>query len=213
MTYPSPLKVGILLLSSATQLLDVAPIDMLGMLERHWLQASPLPEALIAKALDIEYYFISETGESPHQMTGGFKVAVTHSIATCPPLSLLLIGGPPPSYRPSPAVTAFIQSQYKHVHGLMTICTGYTAALYSGILDGMEATAPRELLPMLRSEAPNVKWVEKRCVRDGKLWTSGAVANGMEVMAAFMRSELEEQKELVEVVLGMSDIRVRGQGY
>ncbi|KAL8710312.1 MAG: hypothetical protein Q9220_005082 [cf. Caloplaca sp. 1 TL-2023] len=213
MTYPSPLKVGVLLLSSATQFLDVAPIDMLGMLERHWLEASPMPEALVAKALDIEYYFISETGESTHQMTGGFKVSVTHFIATCPPLNILLIGGPHPSYRPSPAMTAFIKSQYEHVNALMVICTGYTATLFSGILDGKEATAPKELLPMLRSEAPAVKWVEKRWTRDGKLWTSGAVANGMELMAAFMRSEFGEQRELVETVLGMSDMPVRGQEY
>lgn len=50
---------------------------MLGMLDKHWVQTAQLPEYLASKALDIEYCFINETGESPHPMTGGFKLAVT----------------------------------------------------------------------------------------------------------------------------------------
>ncbi|KAL8696788.1 MAG: hypothetical protein Q9224_002617, partial [Gallowayella concinna] len=77
MSSPIPLKVGILLLSAGVQLMDVAPVDMLGMLSKDYVQACQLPEHLVAKALNIEYYFINETGDGPNQMTGGFKVAVT----------------------------------------------------------------------------------------------------------------------------------------
>ncbi|KAL8721355.1 MAG: hypothetical protein Q9181_007727 [Wetmoreana brouardii] len=158
--YPSPLKVGIFL-ASHVQLLDVAPIDILGMLEEYWLRASGVPENLVAQALKIEYYFINEDGKGPNQMTGGFKVEVTHSITTCPPLDILLIGGPDPSYRPSPAVQQFLHTQCAHVRAFMTVCLGYIPALFSGILDGKTATAPRELLPLLSEEAPGVQWVEE----------------------------------------------------
>ncbi|CAL8580329.1 hypothetical protein XPA_006057 [Xanthoria parietina] len=212
MSPPSPLKVGVLL-CSATQLMDVAPLDMLGMLDKHWVQTAQLPEYLASKALDIEYCFINETGESPHPMTGGFKLAVTHSIETCPPLDILLIGGPAPSYRPSEPIQRFIQDQYEHLRAFLTVCTGYIPALYSGILDGKTATAPRGLLPMLKEEKPDVQWVEKRWVRDGKVWSSGAVANGMELMAGFMWDEFEEQRGLTEVMMGMADFAKRGQAY
>lgn len=136
-----------------------------------------------------------------------------HSIETCPPLDILLIGGPAPSYRPSEPIQRFIQDQYEHLRAFLTVCTGYIPALYSGILDGKTATAPRGLLPMLKEEKPDVQWVEKRWVRDGKVWSSGAVANGMELMAGFMWDEFEEQRGLTEVMMGMADFAKRGQAY
>lgn len=39
------------------------------------------------------------------------------------------------------------------------------------------------------------------------------MANGLELMAAFMRSEFPELRAEVEMVLGASDISVRGEGY
>lgn len=66
--------------------MDVAPVDMLGMLEKGYVQACQLPEHLVAKALNIEYYFVNETGEGPNQMTGGFKVAVTVCIPSSLPM-------------------------------------------------------------------------------------------------------------------------------
>ncbi|KAI4258979.1 MAG: hypothetical protein LQ352_000975 [Teloschistes flavicans] len=209
--FPNPLKLGIFLCSEGVQLLDVAPIDMLGMLEKSYLAACGLPQAMIENGLDIEYYFINEEGKGPNPMTGGFKVH--HGISDCPPLDILFIGGPTPSYRPSPSVQKFLQEQYAHVRAFMTVCTGCMPALFSGILDHKTATAPLGLLPMLKKEAPQVEWVEKRWKRDGKVWTSGAVANGMEMMAGFMREELEHKKEIVEIVLGMSDVSVRDVEY
>ncbi|KAL8642991.1 MAG: hypothetical protein Q9228_000390 [Teloschistes exilis] len=211
--YPNPLKLGILLFSEGVQFLDVAPIDMLGMLEKSYLAACGLPQAMVDSGLDVEYHFINEEGKGPNPMTGGFKVHVTHGISDCPPLDILLIGGPPPSYRPSASVQEFLKEQYAHVRAFMIVCTGCNPAIYSGILDHKTATAPLALLPMLKEEAPQVKWVEKRWVRDGKVWSSGAVANGMEMMAGFMREEFGHKKEIVEIVLGMSDVGVRGVDY
>ena len=66
---------------------------------------------------------------------------------------------------------------------------------------------------MLKEEKPEVKWVEKRWVRDGKVWSSGAVANGVELMASFMREEFAEQRELTEILLGVADFAQRGEFY
>lgn len=49
------------------------------------------------------------------------------------------------------------------------------APLEAGVLTGC-ATAPREMLPLLRQTAPHVDWQEKRWHQEGKVWTSGAVS-------------------------------------
>lgn len=66
---------------------------------------------------------------------------------------------------------------------------------------------------MLKEEKPDVKWVEKRWVRDGKVWSGGAMANGMDLMAGFMWDEFEEQRELTEMMMGMADFVKRGPVY
>ncbi|KAL9614338.1 MAG: hypothetical protein Q9167_001141 [Letrouitia subvulpina] len=211
MTSEASIKVGIILLSQGVQLLDVAPIDILGMLEPQYLEFLHLPPHLVAQGPKLEYHFVTETGKGPQQMTAGFRLEVTDSIDTCPPLDILLVGGPVPDYRPSPAVQKFLRTQYEHVETFITICTGFIPALYSGIFDGKVATAPRELLPELAKEAPQVKWAEKRFTRDGKLWTSGSVANGQQLMIAYVREKYP--KEIVEMTLKLSDMADRGQDF
>lgn len=49
--------------------------------------------------------------------------------------------------------------------------------------------------------------------KDGKVWTSGAIANGQEMMVAFMREEFPELREATEMVLRFSDVAVRGAEY
>lgn len=39
------------------------------------------------------------------------------------------------------------------------------------------------------------------------------MANGQEMMAAFMREEFKDKKDAVELVLTMSDVSVRGEEY
>ena len=68
----------------------------------------------------------------------------------------------------------------------LTVCLGVAVPLQAGILEGKTATGPRLMLDALRQQAPATNWVEKRWVRDGKLWTSGALLNGTDLMHAFV---------------------------
>ena len=95
----------------------------------------------------------------------------------------------------------------------MTVCTGIFPALHTGILSGKAATGPKELLPIFRQQHSDVKWERKRWVRDGKIWTSGTITNGLDSMAAFMRERFAERAGLVEMVLGMADVGDRGRDY
>lgn len=80
-TAPPPqkamIKVGIIFITEPIQLLDVAPIDILGMMEPSYLRALGLPETFCAKGIDFEYHYVNETGKGPNQMSAGFKLAVT----------------------------------------------------------------------------------------------------------------------------------------
>ena len=69
----------------------------------------------------------------------------------------------------------------------MTVCGGIDTARQAGVLEGKTATGPRLGLDMWRRQSPGTNWVEKRWVRDGKLWTSGALLNGTDMMAAFAK--------------------------
>ena len=59
------------------------------------------------------------------------------------------------------------------------------------------------MIPYLQKEAPGVNWQDKRWVQDGKIWTSGALLNGIDLMAAFVRQTWGhgEKKDLVEWTL------------
>lgn len=71
------IKVGIIFITEPIQLLDVAPIDILGMMEPSYLRALGLPETFCAKGIDFEYHYVNETGKGPNQMSAGFKLGVT----------------------------------------------------------------------------------------------------------------------------------------
>ena len=98
---------------------------------------------------------------------------------------------------------------------MLTVCTGILPALQSGIIAGKRATAPRGVLPMLKKLAPDVEWVDKRWTssEDGKLWSSGGVTNGTDMMAAFLRETSVVAPEVVGLVCALTDVGDRAQDY
>lgn len=79
----------------------------------------------------------------------------------------------------------FIKKTEKDCAAFMFICGGFLAALEAGLLEGKAATGPRFMLGELRRTNPEVQWIEKRWVNDGKIWTSGALLNGTDMTRAF----------------------------
>jgi transcriptional regulator GlxA family with amidase domain len=98
-------------------------------------------------------------------------------------------------YNINEAEIKFIKKAYEECFAFLTICGGFVAPLQAGLLKGKTATGPRILLEMLRKSNPEVDWVEKRWVRDGKLWSSGALLNGNDMVAAFMRETYNSDPE------------------
>lgn len=182
------IHLGVILLNSETEILDVAPIDMMHGLSKKFLDTFPpgmLPAATAAQALDLEFHWVSETND-PIRLTSGIKMLPTDTFETCPTLDIVLMGAHSFGYNPTPAELGFIRKSHAASTAFLTICGGFMAPLQAGIFDGKTATAPRELLSGLRVSNPGTEWLEKRWVRDGNLWTSGALLNGEDMVTAFV---------------------------
>ncbi|EON68830.1 hypothetical protein W97_08088 [Coniosporium apollinis CBS 100218] len=211
----SSLTVGVLLLGNEdVQYLEVAPVDLLAMMQPQYIHALGA-SALAEKGVNMDIHYISETGEGLFPLTANAKVAVTDSIETSPALDVLMIPGPPPNFVASEAVGAFIRAQVEHATAVLSVCTGIIPLAQSGVLKGKTATGPPPLiLTALRHGFPDTKWEdERRWTRDGNVWTSAGITNGLDMMAGFMRTYYGDRPQLVELVLGAANVWDRPVEY
>lgn len=82
-------------------------------------------------------------------------------------------------------VIAFLQEKSRTCQAVLSVCTGSYLMQTAGLLKGKRATTHWAYLTHLR-EDPTVTLVEERFVHDGKIWTSGGVSAGMDMMLAFI---------------------------
>ncbi|KAH7333117.1 class I glutamine amidotransferase-like protein [Rhexocercosporidium sp. MPI-PUGE-AT-0058] len=207
------IRAGVILVNSETEILDVAPIDILDAISTKLVDN--LPESMVspemrAQALDVEFHWVNETGKEAH-LTAGTRVTPTDSFATCPQLDIIVMGAHGNGYILSDAEKVFIRKSYDNCAAFITICGGMESALQAGLLEGRTATAPRPMVESLRKTVPGVNWVEKRWARDDKLWTSGALLNGTDLMRAFVTEYWSGA--LVEFALELGAYPIRDVNY
>lgn len=87
------------------------------------------------------------------------------------------------------------------------------APFQAGIFQGKTVTAPRPMISELQKISPSVNWVEKRWARDGKLWTSGTLLNGLDLVAGFMRETWGTENTLQDFILKFGAVPVRDIDY
>ncbi|KAF4630640.1 hypothetical protein G7Y89_g7498 [Cudoniella acicularis] len=209
------IQAGVILVNSETEILDVAPIDIFNGLSAKFIKNFPpsiLPDHLRAQALDVEFHWVNETGK-PSPLTAGGVVNITDTFTTCPPLDIIVMGAHSHGYTLNEAERAFIIKSHGTCAAFITICGGFLSALESGLLEGKTATGPRPMLDELRQAAPGVNWVEKRWVRDGKVWTSGALLNGLDLMRAFVTEYWGGEGTLADFVLALGAYPDRDVDY
>lgn len=182
----SPYTIGVLI-QPTLQLLDLASVDLFGMLSTTYLDDCPLPAPLRALAhSNIKTHYISALG------SGGLQKCTADVVIQCSDgldspdvapgnLDVLLVPGPAPGYVPSEDEKKFIKGQFDSQEArnrstvILSVCTGIFAVAYAGILNGEVATGPRGLLGDFKRKFPRTTWVEKRWVECGKgrIWVSG----------------------------------------
>ncbi|GAM90002.1 hypothetical protein ANO11243_080420 [Dothideomycetidae sp. 11243] len=222
-------NVGIILTGGITEILDVAPIDLVHGLSPSVVKGLPVLSSFEHQAIDIAVYWVTENGR-PAKLTSGITMQATvsgvqvseanvtdqtqHSFANCPPLDVVLMGAHMPDYQANDAELAFIRKSYDQCSAFLAICMGMENLLRAGLLEGKTATAPRFLLEHLRKDASGTKWVEKRWAHDGKVWTSGTLLCGLDMMRAFILETWHDSRpELVEATLDLSCCPVREAEY
>lgn len=136
------------------------------------------------------------------------------TFANCPRLDVVLMGATMFGYKFTDAEAAFIRKAYEECDHFLTICGGVIALLEVGLLTGKTCTAPRDMIPMLQKDASFVNWTDKRWEQDGKLWTSGALLNGTDMMRAWAEQNIcNGPDSLASVALRTGGWPVRDRYY
>ncbi|KAK3072537.1 hypothetical protein LTR53_006636 [Teratosphaeriaceae sp. CCFEE 6253] len=210
-----PIRVGVIVLNSKTEILDVAPLDIFSGISKEFLPNFPphlITDRMRKEALDVEYHWVTEHGQDA-VLAAGAIVKATHDFKTCPPLDVVMMGAHVVNYAMTEAEIAFLQKANQECQALLFICGGFLAALQSGLLTGKTGTAPRPMVDHLRQTNPEVNWVAKRWVQDGKIWTSGALLNGTDLAKAFAESIWGGEGSFVDMVMRMGGYPFRDVDY
>ncbi|PLB39249.1 ThiJ/PfpI family protein [Aspergillus candidus] len=210
---PSPLNIGVLLLPG-TQLLDLSCIDLLSMTDPTYLSACNLPQTLIhlGHSTQIHYIGLGGTGTlTPLTSNINMQLTASPTDSHVSPgtLNALLIPGTDPNVVPDAAYLDFIRWHHAHGTHILSVCTGSFVLGHAGILAGKVCTGPRLLVPLLRARFPEAKeWVQSvRVVRDGNIWTSGAITNGHDLIMQYLATIASAP--LVNAISIMADLPAR----
>ncbi|KAK5460803.1 hypothetical protein LTS15_002866 [Exophiala xenobiotica] len=210
-----PIRAGVILMGAETEILDVAPIDLLYGMSKDFVEPFKddilIPE-LKAQALEFEFHWVNQFGKAS-RLTGGLQIQPTDDFSSCPPLDIVIMGAHQQGYVPNEVELDFVRKSYEGCSAFITICGGFQAALMAGLFQSKTVTAPRLMLDTLRQMAPQTEWVAKRWHRDGKLWTSGALLNGLDLIRAFVTEYWGGHGTLAEFWIGMGHFPKREINY
>ena len=117
------------------------------------------------------------------------------------------------NHTPNEAELAFVRKTYEQSSAFLCICGGMFPPLQAGLLKGKTATAPRSLIPKFSHDHSETEWVERRWARDGKLWISGALLDGLDLMQAFVSEMWGGEGSLVGPLLEIGGWPVRDVVY
>ncbi|PYH94501.1 hypothetical protein BO71DRAFT_419320 [Aspergillus ellipticus CBS 707.79] len=211
-----PIHVGVVLLNTVTEHLDVAPVGFFNTISKGFVKTLPdffISDELRAQALDFVFHWVTEDGKTPGALTGNLNVVPTDSFASCPTLDIVFMGASQAGYQSSTTEKEFLRKCYSDCSAFLSVCVGFESILTAGILEGKTATAPRKFLPILQKMAPGTNWVDKRWVQDGKIWTTGELLNGLDMVATFGKETWGGEGSLVEYMIRDGSFPTRDVDY
>ncbi|OJD28988.1 dj-1 family protein [Diplodia corticola] len=193
---------------SVTEMLDIAPFEFFAWLNKDSLKLLNFPPAMIEEAMEFELHWVTEDGK-PAALKSRAQIQPTDSFDSCPPLDIVLMGAHDVQYKMSDAEKAFIRKAYDQCSAFLAICAGTFSLLESGLLEGKTVCPPRMFLGVMRKQAPHVNWVDKRWVRDGKVWSSSTLLNGTDLIRGFAEETWGGRSGMVESLLDASHFPAR----
>ena len=113
----------------------------------------------------------------------------THSIATCPVDTLVVIGGVPGT-PPSDAIVAQLVEASARCQRIASVCIGAFVLAAASLLDGKRATTHWRFAAQLQKEHPKVRVEADRIFcRDANLWTSAGITAGIDLSLALIEQD------------------------
>ncbi|WYZ34432.1 hypothetical protein EsH8_I_000708 [Colletotrichum jinshuiense] len=228
MSAAKTVKIGVFI-PSECQLLDMACIDVFGMMSKEYLGPMDfMPRHLVELAPSVQIFYItskiSDDASSPTllQLTAGVKIKPTHDIShpDVQPgkLDIFLVPGPDPAASWDEDVLGFLRAHAaeKKTTDVLSVCTGIFLCGSAGLLEGKTVCGPRGVQDILRKKHPGANFVgEKyRWYQDGNLWTCGGITNGNDLVAAYARSSDKHfPAPIVEIACQMADVGERAHLY
>src|SRR5262245_13736466 len=124
--------------------------------------------------------------ERPGAITasGGLKVTPDHTLASCPPLDVLVVPGGWGTRRllHEKPLLAWIARRGREVETLTSVCTGAMLLGGAGLLDGRHATTHWRSLDWMRESFPGVTVeTDLHVVEDGNVFTSAGISAGIDM--------------------------------
>jgi transcriptional regulator GlxA family with amidase domain len=116
--------------------------------------------------------------------TGGLRVVPDHTLATCPPLDVLVVPGGWGTRKEigNRALLDWIGERGRHVETLTSVCTGSMLLGRAGLLDGRRATTHWRALDWMRESFPTVTVEDTlHVVEDGDIITSAGISAGIDM--------------------------------
>ena len=88
----------------------------------------------------------------------------------------------------------WLTAQASDADFVASVCTGSAVLAAAGLLDGRRATSNKKSFGWVTSCGPKVQWApQARWVADGKFWTAGGVAAGIDMGLALMAEIVGEE--------------------
>ena len=116
--------------------------------------------------------------------TGGLKVQPDYTLATAPPLDVLVVPGGwgTRTEIKNEKLLAWIKQRGSAVETLTSVCTGAMLLGQTGLLDGRHATTHWRSLGWMRESFPRVTVEEQQhVVEDGNVLTSAGISAGIDM--------------------------------
>src|SRR5437016_2774141 len=130
-----------------------------------------------------DVFLVAET-DGVVKATGGLRVVPDHTLATCPPLDILVVPGGWGTRKEisNRRLLDWIAERARQVETLTSVCTGSMLLGHAGLLDGRRATTHWRALDWMRQSFPTVT-VEERLhvVEDGAVITSAGISAGIDM--------------------------------
>ena len=130
-----------------------------------------------------EVFLVAQT-DGVVKATGGLRVVPDHTLATCPPLDILVVPGGWGTRKEisNRRLLDWIAERARHVETLTSVCTGSMLLGHAGLLDGRRATTHWRALDWMRQSFPTVTVEEKlHVVEDGHVITSAGISAGIDM--------------------------------